>query len=157
MIAIAFETVFWWALMVGVWELTLSGTTLPEIYCEVAAAFLAAVAAVATRRALGGRWLPKPSWARWLPVLAASVVADTTRVLTLAVQQLRSRQVPSRFDVVQLQWPRAVEPETHRAYATLTLTGTPGSLVYHDEPDSHRLCLHTLVSGPPDLRRMVAK
>jgi multisubunit Na+/H+ antiporter MnhE subunit len=156
MIAVAFETVFWWALMVGVWQLTLSGTTPAEIYCEVATAFLSAVAAVVARHALGGRWLPKPTWVGWLPVLALSVIADSARVLALAVRHVGDREAPGHFDVVQLRWPDLVEADTHRAYATLTVTSTPGSLVYHDEPESHRLCLHALVSGPPDLRQVVA-
>lgn len=159
MIAIALETVWWWSLMFGVWVLTLSGTTWGEIACALPSAFLAAVAAVTTRRALGGRWLPDPAWVRWLPVLAVSVVLDTVRVLALAIRQLRSRDAPGAFGVVQLHakvtWPRLVEADTHRAYATLTITSTPGSIVYHSEPDLHRLWLHTLVSGPPDLRQEV--
>ena len=160
MIAVALETVWWWSLMVGIWELTLSGTTLAEIYCELTAAFLAAVAAVITRRTLGGRWLPNPSWLRWLPVLAVSVVADTARVLILAARHVRDREPTGSFDIIQLRWPEMswpalAEADTHRAYATLTLTSTPGSLVYQAEPESHRLCMHALVSGPPDLQRVV--
>ena len=160
MIATALETLWWWSLMFGVWVLTLSGTTLAEISCAVPSAFLAAVGAVTTRHTLGGRWLPNPAWVRWLPVLAASVVLDTVRVLALAIRQPRSREAPSTFDVVQLHtrsnWPRLVEADKHRAYAALTVTSTPGSIAYHSEPDSHRLFLHTLVSGPPDLRQEVS-
>ena len=160
MIAIALETVWWWSLMFGVWVLTLSGSTLAEIFCAVPSAFLAAIAAVTTRRTLGGRWLPNPTWVRWLPVLAVSVVLDTARVLALAIRQLRSREAPGGFDVVQLHtqstWPGLVEADAHRAYAALAITSTPGSIVYHSEPDSHRLCLHTLVSGLPDLRQEVS-
>jgi len=151
------EVIFWWALLVGVWELTLSGTTLPEICCEVAAALLSALGAVAARRTVRGRWVPKPTWLRWLPFVAASVLVDTTRVLWLAATRGRRRDVAGRLAAVQLLKSDDVTADSHRAYATLAITCTPGSVVYDGDADSHRLFTHTLVDGPPDLGNAVAR
>lgn len=157
---IALEVVFWWALMVGVWELTLAGTTLAEICCEVAAALLSALAAVTGRRIVGGRWLPHPAWLRWLPVIAVSALVDTTRAFWFLLQHGRRRDVSGEFTVVQLLRRKLGDDgsgENHRAYATLAITCTPGSVVYDADARSHRLRAHTLVDGPPDLERTVAR
>jgi len=151
------EVIFWWALMVGVWELTLSGTTLPEIYCEVAAALLSAVGAVAVRRTVRGRWAPKPTWLRWLPFVALSVLVDTTRVLRFALTHGLRRDASGRLAAVQLLKSDDETADSHRAYAALAISCTPGSVVYDGDPDSHRLFTHTLVDGPPDLEDVVAR
>ncbi|MGH8888815.1 MAG: hypothetical protein ACRDV3_03530 [Acidothermaceae bacterium] len=154
---IGLEIVFWWALMVGVWELTLAGTTLPEICCEVAAALLSALAAVAARRMTGGHWLPSPKWLRWLPYIAASVVVDTTLALRFAVTHGRHRDAGGRLTAVQLLRSDDGDDETHRAYSTLAISCTPGSVVYDADAGSHRLFAHALVDGPPDLEGAVAR
>jgi hypothetical protein len=157
---IALEVVFWWALMIGVWELTLAGTTLAEICCEVAAGFLSALAAVAGRRMVGGRWLPHPAWLRWLPVIAASAVVDTARVFGVLLRHARRRDAAGEFTVIQLLRRKLADDgggDNHRAYATLAVTCTPGSIVYDADADSHRLFAHSLVDGPPDLEGTVAR
>jgi len=157
---IALELVFWWALMIGVWELTLSGTTLPEICCEIAAALLSAIIAIIGRRIVGGRWLPHPAWLRWLPFIAASAVVDTVLVFWFLLRHGRRRHATGSFTAVQLLRLKLVDDGTgdnHRAYATLAITCTPGSVVYDADVDSHRLYAHTLVEGPPDLTGAVAR
>jgi multisubunit Na+/H+ antiporter MnhE subunit len=149
--------------MIGVWQLTLSGTTLPEIACETAAGLLAAIAAVVARRSLGGRWLPNPLWLRWLPVIAVLIFADTARVLAFAARHAGEERADGDLEPVQLAWPWTtksdwrVSAEAHRAFAGLAITCTPGSIMYDDEPDSHRLCVHSLVGGPPNLKETVAR
>lgn len=157
---IGIEIVFWWALMVGVWELTLAGTTLAEICCAVGAGLLSALAAVAGRHTVGGRWLPHPTWLRWLPVIAASAVVDTALVFRVLLRHVRQRDAAGDFIVVQLLRRKLADDgsgDNHRAYATLALTCTPGSIVYDADAESHRLSAHSLVDGPPDLEGTVAR
>jgi multisubunit Na+/H+ antiporter MnhE subunit len=157
MVRFAVEVGLWWALMVGVWDLTLSGTTLPDISAALGAGLLSAVAAVVTRRTLGGRWLPRPRWLRWLPVVVLKLFADTTRVLLLAVRHVGRRDVEGQLGVVQLKFSTPADADIHRALATFAVTSTPGSVIYDAEPESHRLLKHTLVTGPPDLEGTVAR
>jgi multisubunit Na+/H+ antiporter MnhE subunit len=157
MVRFAVEVGLWWALMVGVWDLTLSGTTLPDISAALGAGLLSAVAAVVTRRMLGGRWLPRPRWLRWLPVVVLKLFADTARVLLLAVRHVGRRDVEGQLGVVQLKFSTPADADIHRALATFAVTSTPGSVIYDAEPESHRLLKHTLVTGPPDLEGTVAR
>lgn len=157
MVRFAVEVAAWWALMVGVWDLTLSGTTLPDISAAIAAGLIAAIAAVVTRRMLGGQWLPRPRWLLWLPVVVLNLFADTARIFVLAVRTLRRRDVEGELGVVQLKLSTPADADIHRALATFAVTSTPGSVIYDAEPESHRLLKHTLVTGPPDLEDTVAR
>jgi multisubunit Na+/H+ antiporter MnhE subunit len=151
------ELALWWALMVGVWDLTLSGTTLPDILAAVAAGLLSAAAAVASRRLIGGRWTPPPAWARWLPVIAVKAVTDTARAFSLASRHLVRRDVDTSCGEVALRRGPEREVAIHEALASLAITSTPGSVVYDQDSDGNRLFKHELVSGPPDLERVVAR
>jgi multisubunit Na+/H+ antiporter MnhE subunit len=157
MAGFALEALLWWALLVGVWDLTLSGTTLPDISAALAGGLISAIAAVATRRTIGGRWVPRPRWALWLPVVVLNLFTDTARIFVLAVRSLRRRDVEGEIGFVQLKLSTPADADIHRALATFAVTSTPGSVIFDVEPESHRLRKHTLVTGPPDLEGTVAQ
>ena len=151
------EIALWWALMVGVWDLTLAGTTLPDIVAAIGAGFVSAIGAHAARRLVGGRWAPRPRWLRWLPVIAVSAIADVVRAFELAARHVVRRDVDAAFGEVSLRPQADRDADIHRALATLAITSTPGSVIYDADPDGHRLFKHELVSGPPDLEGTVGK
>lgn len=151
------ELALWWALMIGVWELTLSGATLPDVLAAVAAGFCSAVAAVATRRLIGGRWRPRARWAMWLPVVGAKAVADTARAFSLAARHGVHRDVDTSCGEVPVRRGAERDVAIHQALASLAITSTPGSVVYDIDSDGNRLYKHELVSGPPDLEGVVGR
>ncbi len=151
------ELALWWALMVGVWDLTLSGTTLPDILAAVAAGFFSAVGAVATRRLIGGHWRPRPGWAVWLPVIVAKAVMDAVRAFALAARHVVHRDVDTSCGEVALRRGADEDVAIHFALASLAITSTPGSVVYDADPDGNRLFKHELVTGPPDLESVVGR
>ena len=151
------ELALWWALMVGVWELTLSGTTLPDIVAAVAAGLVSAAGAVAARRLVGGRWTPRLAWVRWLPAIGVSAVTDTARAFALAGRHLVRRDVDTSSGEVPLRRGPEREVAIHEALASLAITSTPGSVVYDQDSAGNRLFMHELVSGPPDLERVVGR
>ena len=152
------ELLLWWALMVGLWDVTLSGTTLPDIAAAAAAALIAAAAAVAARPVMqvkgGGARL---RWLGWLPVVAVAVLADSARVLIVAARHITSRDVDGELRHVRLQSAGATEDFLHRSLATLVVSSTPGSIVLDEDPERHELLEHGMVSGRPDLERTVAR
>jgi multisubunit Na+/H+ antiporter MnhE subunit len=151
------EIALWWALMVGVWELTLAGTTLPDISAAIGAGLLSGIGAYVARRLIGGSWAPDPRWLRWLPVIAVNAVADTVRAFALAARHVVRRDVDATFGEVPLRRRSEWEADIHRGLATLAITSTPGSVIYDEDVDGSRLFKHELVSGPPDLEGVVGK
>jgi multisubunit Na+/H+ antiporter MnhE subunit len=151
------EIALWWALMVGVWELTLAGTTLPDISAAIGAGLLSGTGAYVARRLIGGSWAPDPRWLRWLPVIAVNAVADTVRAFALAARHVVRRDVGATFGEVPLRRRSEREADIHRGLATLAITSTPGSVIYDEDVDGSRLFKHELVSGPPDLEGVVGK
>ena len=158
---VGIEILLWWALMVGVWDVTLSGTTVPDISAAAGAGLLSAIAAVAARVAIGGRWRADVRWVRWLPVWAMSVAVDTGAVLALAGRHLRrpvrGRDVHGAFTDIALAKPEFASEDAHRALATMALSSTPGTLVYDAEPEDHRLLVHRIVDTKPGLERTVSR
>jgi multisubunit Na+/H+ antiporter MnhE subunit len=154
---VVLELALWWALMVGVWDLTLSGTTLPDICAAIGAGFDSAVGARVARRSTGGRWAPRLRWLRWLPVVVANAVADAVRVFALAARHVVRRDVGAEFGEVPLRRQPDRAADLHRALATLAITSTPGSVIYDEDVQGNRLLKHQLVSGPPDLEGTVGK
>ena len=169
------EVLVWWALMVGVWDVTLSGSTVPDVVAAAVAGLGAAIAAVAGRRLMGLGGRPRAGWLRWLPVLAGSVLADSCRALALAVRHVAvgqarrlggARDVRGRFVRTPLEHPachhtechtECGDAELHRGLATLVVTSTPGAIVYDEDPDEHCLLEHNIVDGRPDLEATVAR
>ncbi|WP_225830046.1 Na+/H+ antiporter subunit E [Streptomyces sp. NK08204] len=136
---------WWWAAAVGVWLLTLSSVTLPDLMVAAACGLPSAVAARAGRLAVGGCWRPRAGWIRWAVVLPPSVVADTGRVLWTAVRHARSERPPGKLREIALphDTPEAVAA-ARRALATVGLSATPGTYVLAGDPERHCLVVHSL-------------
>lgn len=152
------ELLCWWAMTVGVWLLTLSSVTLPDLLVAAACGLPCAVAARAGRKAVGGVWRPRPGWIRWWAVLPLSVLADTARVFAVAARRGQESHPPGRVTTVHL--PRdAQEPvaAARRALATLAVSSTPGTFVIADDPQALRLVVHSLSEKPTLMEKVVSR
>lgn len=156
-VGLILEVLAWWGLTAGVWDLTLAGTTLPDMMAAVGAGFLAALAAAGARRIVGGSWVPSPRWLRWLPVLVASVLADAGRVFALALRHVVHREVEGDIQRLDLEPPTLGTAEAHRGFATIVLSSTPGTFTIDTDEDRHALVVHSLVDGPPNLDEVVRR
>jgi multisubunit Na+/H+ antiporter MnhE subunit len=154
---VVLEIALWWALMVGVWDLTLAGTTLPDLLAAVGAGFVSAVGAYVARRLIGGNWAPNARWMAWLPVIAVNAVFDTARAFALAARHVVRRDVDANFGQVPLRRRSARDADIHRGLAALAITSTPGSVIYDEDVEGSRLFKHELVSGTPDLEGVVGR
>jgi multisubunit Na+/H+ antiporter MnhE subunit len=148
----------WWGASVGIWLLTLSSVTGPELVAAAACGLPCGLAARAGRHAMQASWQPRLRWARWLAALPAAVVADTGRVLMLAIRGLAGDQQPGGLRQVQLPGgERAAVAAGHRALAALAISLTPGTFVLGTDPEENMLLLHSLATGWPQLDRVVSR
>jgi multisubunit Na+/H+ antiporter MnhE subunit len=154
----ALEVAWWWGAAVGIWLITLSSVTTPELVVAAACGVPCALAAWAGRRAMRHRWRPRPRWALWLVPLAASIIADEARLLRLAL--LRPSHTGPVGEWRRIQLPGG-EPDAvasaHRALASVTVSATPGTFVVDGDPEEDRLVIHSLVRGWPHLDRVVRR
>lgn len=153
------EALFWEAAGVGIWLLTLSSVSVPELVTAALAAAPVAVVAVAARRAVGGSWALRPRWTAWLLPLPAAVLADTVRVLRIAVTALAGRGVPGgRVREVRLPRDRpASRWRTRQATAAGLVSAAPGTVVLDVDERSGRVLLHDLGSGRPAMEEVVRR
>jgi multisubunit Na+/H+ antiporter MnhE subunit len=152
------EAAAWWGAMIGVWITTLSSVTWPEVWIAAAAALPCAVMTVLARRALADRWRPNLRSLRWLAVVPVAVVADTVRVLALPLRAAGAQ--PRKRDLLRIRLPDAGEEPraaTARAEATVLVSATPATVVLDSQPDEHTLVVHRLVSGAPDMTKVVSR
>ena len=151
----AIEVTAWAALCVGIWLLTLSSVTLPDLCLAVAAGLLCGLLANAGRRLAGGRWHPRPRWAIWLLGLPVTVIVDTVGVWRTAA---RATFNPGQSGYEHLIKLPAGEPDdvaaTRRGIATLALSASPGSYVIDFDPDRRELLIHTLADSAPSWARI---
>jgi multisubunit Na+/H+ antiporter MnhE subunit len=152
------EVLCWWAASLGLWLLTLSSVSPPELTVAIVCGLPCALAARAGRRAIGDAWLPRPVWLGWLAALPASVAADSARLAALLPRAVRGRADPGRLRDVQL--PEAGPGPValaRRALGTLAISASPATLVVDSDPEDGRLLVHSLGSGRPHLDRVVAR
>jgi hypothetical protein len=158
LVSAVLEAGCWWGVSVGIWLLTLSSVTGPELVAAAACGLPCGLAARAGRHAMRARWQPRLHWARWLVALPAAVAADTGRVLLLAIRGLAGEQLPGGLRQVQLpRGERAAVAAGHRALAALTISLTPGTVVLDADPEENMLLLHDLATGWPRLDRVVSR
>lgn len=153
------ELVFWWAAAMGVWLLTLSSMSLPEVSIAAASALPCAVLAIASRRAVGGSWPPRPAWLRWTALLPVAVLADGVRVLGRAAGVLVGRRI-GEGEIRTVRLPRerpASERRSREAMAVTLISATPGTVVVDLDDRSGRMLLHALGSGRPSMEEAVAE
>ncbi|HET6818208.1 MAG TPA: Na+/H+ antiporter subunit E [Mycobacteriales bacterium] len=144
----------WWVVLFGLWCTFVGNLTSVELGCGVAAALIATLGLAHLR------WLdwpvarPRVRWLLWLPVVLASTVADTARLLRALGPT--ARRSPGRFRTVDLGPPAdTADGYSHRAYAAVALSAAPGSYVIDVYPEHGQARVHTLVDGAPDLARAV--
>ena len=155
------EVPWWMAACTGVWLLTLSSVSWPDLAVAAACAVPCALAARAGRRAVGGHWRPRLRWLAWLAPLAAAIPADLARLFLVAARPAAAQAgdgPPGRFQRITMPRGEPVPVASARhALATLTISATPGSLVIDSDPAAGTLDLHDLGSGWPHLDQVVAR
>jgi multisubunit Na+/H+ antiporter MnhE subunit len=151
----AIEVTAWAAACVGIWLLTLSSVTVPDLCLAVPAGMLCGVLAAAGRRLAGGRWQPQLRWAVWLLTLPVAVIADTIGVWRAAARAAFDPGQRARERLLQLP---GGEPDdvaaTRRGIATLAFSASPGSYVLDFDPDRRELLIHTLADSAPSWARI---
>jgi hypothetical protein len=60
----AVEILCWWVLLTGLWLVTLSSVSAPELLAAGLCAIPCAFTAQTARRAMNGAWRPAPRWSR---------------------------------------------------------------------------------------------
>jgi len=152
--AFAAEVAVWWALLTGLWLITLPSFAREEGLVAAACALGAAIAVAGARRAMDGAWHPRLGWARWAVPVVFAVPVETVRVLALGARQL-ARRHEGVGDRVERLRADGEEPGTvgaaRRALGTFALSATPGSVVMDWDPDRRELVVHRLVPGATDL------
>jgi multisubunit Na+/H+ antiporter MnhE subunit len=154
----AAEIVWWWGAAVAIWTLTLSSVPPQELIAAAVCGLPCALAARAGRKAVGGRWRPRPRWTAWLLPLLIAVPADAVRLLAVTARQLVTRPAPGELRTIKLPAGEAPDVAAARhALATATVSATPGTFVADSNPEEDTIVVHTLVSGPPQLAEVVRK
>lgn len=150
------ETAAWWALLVGVWLLTLSSFNTEDFTVAAACAVPCAVVAVLARSAVGGRWAFRTEWLAWLGPLAGSALADGVRVSVVAVRHRGRRgSVGHLLEIALPAEDGEAVTAGRESLAQLTMSTTPASFVVHGDPET--LVLHSLLSEEPALARTVTR
>lgn len=137
------EVLPWWLGLIGLWVLTLSTPSWPEIVVAAVAAVPCAFAARAARRAVGGAWRPRPSWLRWLLTIPGTAVRESASALVKVVRHPRA----GRFDTVGLPAEPDAVRDARAALAAAVVGCTPGAMVVATPPDDHKLVVHRLLDG----------
>jgi multisubunit Na+/H+ antiporter MnhE subunit len=156
-LGIAGEVLFWWGASVGIWVLTLSSVSVPELAVAAACGLVCGLLGTAGRRTMGSAWRPRAGWLRWLLPLAVAVPADAARLLLLTVRPRptdragRYRQAP-----LDRSGPPAVRA-AHEALAVLAVSATPGSFVVDVAPADGRLLIHSVSGGRPQMQEVVRR
>jgi len=153
------ETVVWWAVGIGVWLLTLSSVSAPDVVAAVVAALPCAVLAVAARRAVEGSWAPQLRRLRQVLPLPVAVGADTVRLLGRAAAVLAGHPIPAGdLREVHLERDRGAERwAAHQATAVALVSASPGSVALHVDEKTGQLLLHMLGSGRPRMEEVVRR
>lgn len=152
------EAAVWWAVLIGIWMITVSPPDWPDVWVATGAALLCTILTVAARHALEDRWRPGRETLLWPLLIPVAAVADTFRVLTLPLRA--TRIAPHRRDLVTVRLPRGgPEPRAamRRAEGTLVVSATPATMVVDCSPEDDTLLVHQIASGPPDLIKVVEK
>lgn len=139
----------WWLGLTGLWVLTLSTPSLPELVAAVVAGLICALAARAGRRAMGGAWRPRLAWAGWLRHVPLATVRETGWILR--------RRPDGRFDDVELPAESENVHEARLAVAAAVVGSTPGTMVVATPPGERRLVVHRMLDEDSPLLREVRR
>jgi multisubunit Na+/H+ antiporter MnhE subunit len=134
------EVVAWWAVLLGVWLMSLNAFSFAELITATALALPGAFAARAARIAASGSWRVRPRQLRWLLHLLWAILHDTVAVLRLPAG--------GKDEFSEM-------PVSHggEAPATAVVSAAPGSVVVDAEDDT--LLVHRLPIGETGLTEAV--
>lgn len=151
------EIAVWWAMLVGVWLLTLSSSVnAAEVVVAGACAVPCAVAARLARAAVGGHWRFRGSWLTWTGPLLRSAIVDGAKVLAVALRQRTTgASVGHLYEVSLPDEGDGAHAAGQEGCAELTLSATPGTFVVHGDPET--LVVHALTSGRSRLAERVSR
>jgi multisubunit Na+/H+ antiporter MnhE subunit len=152
------EVAVWWAVLVGVWISTVPALTAAEVGVGVVAALPCAVAATASRAAIGTAWHVRARWIGWLLPLVIAVLVDTVRLPQWAARAVRRDAGGPEFTSLRLH--RDGDPAReagHRAVATAVVASSPSTVVVDETRQHHALVIHPLGDGYAGLRRAVRR
>ncbi|MEU4672365.1 hypothetical protein AB0F91_31405 [Amycolatopsis sp. NPDC023774] len=145
------EVGWWWLGLTGLWLLTLSSPTAPEVAAGALGSLVCAWAARVSRRVLGGRWGCRPKWISW----AVRVPVAALRESALAWRAVLEDPSAGELEAIALPREPANRREGRVATATLVLGCTPGTMVVTQ--DGARLLVHRLPGGGTAALRQVAR
>jgi hypothetical protein len=151
------EPGLWWLVLSGLWLLTATPLSIPEVVVAGVVAVPCALAARPARRATSRTWRLRGGWVRWLPAVAVAVLADTARVLAVPVHgrdrgALRRTRLPAE--------PDETVAATRRAVVTILLSLSPGSYVVDwssAETGADVVVTHALTDGRPRLDEVLGR
>jgi multisubunit Na+/H+ antiporter MnhE subunit len=159
-VAFAAEVAVWWALLTGLWLVTLSSLSTGEELVGAGCALVAALAAAGARRAVGGAWRPQAAWARWAAAVVVGVPADTARVLALAARRLvePGAEVGDGLERITLRTAdHGATAAARAALGTFAVSVTPGTVVVDWDHERGEFVVHRLVRGRPSVDREVRR
>ena len=148
------EALFWWGAALGVWLLSLSAVSTPELVVATLVSLPCGVLAVAGRVATSHAWTLRPAWLVPLLLVPVSIVTDTVEVLLSA-----ATRKPGQFETMEVGGGSGggALPEARRAAATFWVTVTPGSYVVDIDPDSGQALVHRLSRHGPPTERLATR
>lgn len=150
------EIAAWWAVLVGVWLLTLSSSVnAAEVVVAGACAIPCAVTAQLARSAVGGKWSFRASWLTWVGPLLWSALSDAGRVLAVAVRRAGDDRAGHLFEVPLPDEGDDAHTAGRESLAELTISTTPGTFVVHGDPE--KLVIHSLTPGKSRLAETVTR
>ncbi len=156
---VAYETTWATAALFVIWVATLAVPTRSEVVTGLVVSVVCAVIAVAARRLLGQLWRPAARWTVWIFPLLVAVPADTARLLLSTLPGLiRDRTAGGRVERVRP--PAHEEPSRagfRRAWGTILLSATPGTIVLDWPPEGADVVIHELGSGAPSMEKVVTR
>ncbi|WP_116204704.1 Na+/H+ antiporter subunit E [Amycolatopsis circi] len=144
------EIPLWWLALTGLWTLTLSTPSAPELIVGAGAAAVCAVAARSARRAMNGSWHPKLDWLTWLIPLPKAAVSESVAALRTVFR----RPSAGKFEKVTVPAAPRAEHEARLAVATVVLGCTPGAMVVASPPDRTDVVIHRMLPGSGTLDRV---
>ncbi|WP_370936154.1 Na+/H+ antiporter subunit E [Amycolatopsis sp. cg13] len=143
----ATEIPLWWLALTGLWTLTLSTPSAPELIAGASAAAVCAIAARSARRAMNGSWQPKLGWLTWLIPLPKAAISESVAALRTVFQHPSA----GKCEKVTVPTEPRAQHEARLATATVIVGCTPGAMVVASPPDDAHVVVHRLLPDSPTL------
>src|SRR4051794_31356095 len=138
------ELTTWWALIVLAELALVSSLDLPEVLAALAIGLAAAVGATAGRMATGASFRFRLRWLAWWRHVPGTVFRELPLVAVAAVRGDAGRWREVTMNAAGSD----AEAAARRAFAAMTLTTTPGSIVVDIDPVSGVAVVHEFGGSP---------